>query len=85
MTRGQSFLAYVALILGAIGFASTWARSTPAQGPVPSSSVGRYQACATGAGNIQQVFVTDTVTGRTWHHFSSGGSWTDFGAPPTAR
>ncbi len=85
MTRRQSFLAYAALLVGAIVFASSFARPTSGQpGAVNPTGEGRYRLCSTATGNVDHVYVIDSVTGRTWS-YQRGRDWYDMGSPVTAK
>jgi hypothetical protein len=81
MTRRQSYFAYVALLVGVIAFASSFARPTSGQlGNLPSTSEGRYRLATTATGNVAHVYLTDSVTGRTWA-YSGDRDWVDMGSP----
>jgi hypothetical protein len=85
MTRRQSFFAYAALLVGVVTFASSLARPSSGQfGSTTPPTQGRYlPSAAPNPNSAPGLFITDTLTGRTWVH--SGGVWTDLGTPPTNK
>ncbi len=84
MSRAQSFFAYLALLVGTITFASSFARPTVGQGPVVTGGEGRYQI-ATAGGHATEVFIIDTVTGHLWYRPAMSAPWVDLGTPPGAK
>ncbi len=81
MSRRQSFFAYLALIVGVVSLASSFARTSPGQGTTIPSVAGRYAVAAAG-GTSPDVFVIDTFTGQTWTRSTSGSvHWRDLGTP----
>ncbi len=85
MTRRQSFFAYAALLVGVVAFASSFARPTSGQQGAPGQAAfGRYHLATSVTGNVDHVYVTDTVTGRTWT-YQRGHEWFDMGTPVPAK
>ena len=88
MSRRQSFLAYLALLVGVTAFASSFARPTSGQqGSNLPPGVGRYHVAAGSSANYDQVFVTDSATGQTWSKDIRSGraKWIDHGSPIQAK
>jgi len=84
MTRRQSFFAYAALLAGVITFASSFDRTTSGQQGTTSPVVeGRYRLTTTST-TVEHVYLTDTVTGRTWL-YQRGHDWFDMGSPIPAK
>jgi hypothetical protein len=86
MSRRRSLFAYSALLVGVVAFASSFVRLTSGQqAALGPAVVGRYHVAATANAGSQHLYVTDTITGQTWHQSSFDGKWNDLGSPIAAK
>ncbi len=93
MSRRQSYLAYAALVVGVSTFVASFARPLLGQRAIPTvPTVGRYQIASSGSSAAPNLFVIDTVSGKSWHGAFSNDpaqvgklDWTELNAFPLPK